>query len=195
MLGTAPRVHSLPQIGAPGRETERPGKDQTKRFLLAKPSGFGIEHIAACSMRRVHATQRKTNRRTSMNQHDQSRKFADKSATVANEAFEKGKAAAEQATQAMEQTCSVTAENIRAFNVKMINMAHANADAAFDFAHHIATAKTPSDLIELWTAHARKQFEMLSEQIKELTALGQKMAGESTEPLARSVNQVFKIAS
>ena len=27
-----------------------------------------------------------------------------------------------------------------------------------------ATAKAPSDIVELWTTHARKQFEMLSEQ-------------------------------
>jgi hypothetical protein len=71
----------------------------------------------------------------------------------------------------------------------------ANAKAAFDFALQIATAKAPSDIVELWTTHARKQFEMLSEQTKELTALGQKIAGERTEPIARSVNQAFKKAS
>jgi hypothetical protein len=43
--------------------------------------------------------------------------------------------------------------------------------------------------------HARRQFEMRSEQTKELTALGQKMVGESAEPIARNVNQVFKKAS
>ena len=58
-----------------------------------------------------------------------------------------------------------------------------------------ATAKAPSDIVELWTMHARKQFEMLSEQTKELTALGQKMAGESAEPITRSINQAFKKAS
>ena len=36
---------------------------------------------------------------------------------------------------------------------------------------------------------------MLNEQIKELTALGQKMAGESAEPITRSFSQVFKNAS
>jgi hypothetical protein len=39
----------------------------------------------------------------------------------------------------------------------------------------------------VWTAHARKQFEMLSEQARELTALRQKMAGESAEPIVRDV--------
>jgi hypothetical protein len=36
---------------------------------------------------------------------------------------------------------------------------------------------------------------MVSEQTKELTVLGQKIAGESAEPIARSFNQVFKKAS
>ena len=49
--------------------------------------------------------------------------------------------------------------------------------------------------MELWTLHAGRQFEMLSEQTKELTTLGQKIAGQSVEPIARSVNQTFKKAS
>jgi phasin family protein len=94
-----------------------------------------------------------------------------------------------------DQNISVAVENIRDFNVKMIDMAHANMEALFGFARQLTTAKTPSDIIELWTAHTRKQFETLSEQTKELTTLGQKMAGESAEPIARSVNQAFKKAS
>jgi len=130
-----------------------------------------------------------------MSEYDQSRKFAGKSAAIANETLEKGKAAAEQSARAVEQSYTVTVDNIRAFNVKMIDMARANAEAGFDFALQIATAKAPSDIVELWTTHARKQFEVLGEQAKELTALGQKMAGESAEPIARSVNQVFKKAA
>jgi hypothetical protein len=127
-----------------------------------------------------------------MNEHEQSRR--DKSATTANETFAKGKAAVDQSVQAVEQSYSVTLGNMRAFNVKIIDMA-ANADAAFNFALQVAGAKTPADIIELWPEHARKQIEMLSEQVKELTALGQKLAGESTAPIARTVSQVFKIAS
>jgi len=130
-----------------------------------------------------------------MSELDQTRKFADKSAAIASKTLEKGKATVEQSARAAEQSYSVTAENIRAFNVKMIDMARANADAVWDFSLQIATAKAPSDIAELWTTHANKQFEMLSEQTKELTALAQKMAGESAETITRSVNQVFKQAS
>jgi hypothetical protein len=68
-------------------------------------------------------------------------------------------------------------------------------EVPFNFARQLATSKQPSDIAELWTAHAKKQFETLTEQTKELTALGQKIAGESAEPIARSVNQAFKKAS
>jgi len=129
-----------------------------------------------------------------MSEH-QTRKFADKSAAIASETLEKGKAAAEQATQAVQQSYSVTVDNIRDFNVKMIDMAQANSEAVFNFARELATSKQPSDIAELWTAHAKKQFETLTEQTKELTALGQKIAGESAEPIARSVNQAFKKVS
>ena len=46
-------------------------------------------------------------------------------------------------------------------------------------------------MVELWTSHARKQLEVLSEQLTELTALGRKMASESAGPIARSVGQIF----
>jgi phasin len=130
-----------------------------------------------------------------MNEHEQGRKFADKSAAMANETLAKGEAAAEQSAQAVEQSYSATVENMRDYNLKMIDMARVSTEGVFEFARQLATAKSPSDLVELWTSHARKQFEMLNEQIKELTALGQKMASESAEPIARSVGQVFKKAS
>ena len=126
-----------------------------------------------------------------MSERDQTRKFADKSAAIASETLEKGKAAAEQ----VQQSYSITVDNIRDFNMKMIDMAHANAEAVFEFARQLATAKQPSDMIELWTAHAEKQFDLLTEQTKELSALGQKIASESVEPITRGVNQAFKKAS
>ena len=95
----------------------------------------------------------------------------------------------------MEQSYFATVANIRNYNLKMIDMAQANADAVFELARRLATTKAPSDITELWTSHAKKQFETLTEQTKELSAFGQKIAGESTEPITRGVNQTFKKAS
>jgi len=80
-----------------------------------------------------------------MTEHDQSRKFTDKSAATANKAF----ATVEQSARAVEQTYSATLENMRAFNAKMIDMARANVGAVLDLSHQIVTAKAPSDIVEL----------------------------------------------
>jgi phasin family protein len=98
-------------------------------------------------------------------------------------------------TSNQDQNISVAFESIRDFNVKMIDMAHTNMEAFFGFARQLATAKAPSDFMELWTAHAQNQFETLTKQAKDLSALGQKMGKESAEPIAHSVNQVLKKAS
>jgi hypothetical protein len=130
-----------------------------------------------------------------MSEHDQSRKFADKSAAIANETLQKGKAAVYQSVQAFEQTYSAMIEQMRDYNLKMIDIAQANTAGVFEFARQLSTAKSSSDLFELWTAHTTKQIAVLNEQITELTALGQKMAGEGAEPITRSVSQAFKKAS
>jgi hypothetical protein len=58
-------------------------------------------------------------------------------------------------------------------------MAHANMDAVFDLASEVASAKGPSDLVVIWSANARRQFEMIIDQARELTELGQKFANRS----------------
>ena len=83
-----------------------------------------------------------------MSQHDQSRKFVDKSAASANDVL-KGKA--EQSAQAIEQSYSATVEKMRNYNIKMIEVAQANTAGVFEFARQLSAAKSPSDLVELWT--------------------------------------------
>ena len=53
-----------------------------------------------------------------MSEHDQSRKFADKSAAIANETLQKGKAAVEQSVQAFEQSYSAMVEKMQGYNPK-----------------------------------------------------------------------------
>jgi hypothetical protein len=67
--------------------------------------------------------------------------------------------------------------------------------AALDFARQISTAKAPSEAVELWSSQARKQFEMLTDQSKELTALGQKIATSSAELITRSFGRAIEGAS
>jgi phasin len=126
-----------------------------------------------------------------MNAH-QGKDFVDKSARMVRENLEKGVAAAEESAKGIEQGYSATVESVRDFNVKLIEMTQANTTAAFEFARQISTAKAPSEAIELWSSQARKQFETLTTQAKELAALGQKIATISAEPMARSLSQAIK---
>jgi len=52
--------------------------------------------------------------------------------------------------------------------------------------------KSLSEAVELSTAHARRQFEAVTTQAKELSALAQKVTAETTEPVKESLTKVFK---
>ena len=57
-------------------------------------------------------------------------------------------------------------ERMRDYNLKMIDRPQANTVGVFEFARQLSTAKSSSDLVELWTTHAKKQTAMLNEQIR-----------------------------
>jgi hypothetical protein len=76
---------------------------------------------------------------------DQARRFADRTARVAREAVEKGSAVAAESARDAEQSYFATADGIRDFNVRLIEMAHANTLAALDSVREISTAKGPSE--------------------------------------------------
>ena len=123
---------------------------------------------------------------------NENKNVADKTARAARETLEKGSAAAEESARGAQQSFSAVAEGIRDFNVRLMEMAQLNTLAALDFAREMSTAKGPSDAAALWSSHAQKQFETLTEQSKELTALAQRIATSSTEPITRGFGTAFK---
>jgi hypothetical protein len=42
------------------------------------------------------------------------------------------------------------------------------SDVAFDYAKQLVSANSPSEMLELWTRRVRKEFELLTEETKEL---------------------------
>lgn len=120
------------------------------------------------------------------------RELAEKGVSQAKENYEKMKTAAEEATDLLEGTYATASKGASEYGFKMIEAARVNTNAAFDFATDLMGAKSFSELVELSTAHARKQFEALTSQTKELTALAQKVAAETAEPVKESVNKAFK---
>ena len=120
------------------------------------------------------------------------REIAEKSVSQAKDNWEKMKAATEEATDLLENSYSNAAKGAADYGLKLIETARVNTNSAFDFAGVLLTAKSLSEVVELSTSHARKQFETLTAQSKELTALAQKVAAETAEPLKAGVTSAFR---
>jgi phasin len=123
------------------------------------------------------------------------RELAEKSVSQAKETYEKMKSAAEEATDVLEETYTTATKGVSDYGLKVIEAARANTNAAFDFATQLMTVKSVSEVVELSTAHSRKQFEALTAQSKELAAIAQKVATETAEPVKESFGKVFKKVS
>jgi phasin len=119
------------------------------------------------------------------------REFAERGVAQAKDTYEKMKAAAEEATDVLETTYSTAAKGASDYGLKMIEAARVNTNSAFDYAGELLAAKTLSEVIELSSTHARKQFEALTEQSKEFGALAQKVATETAEPIKSGMNKAF----
>jgi phasin len=120
------------------------------------------------------------------------RDFAEKGVAQAKDTYDKVKAATEEATDMMEASYTTATKGATDYGLKVIEVARTNSNAAFDFFGELMTARTISEVVELSSAHARKQFEILSGQGKELTALAQKVATETSEPIKNGVTKAFK---
>ena len=60
-----------------------------------------------------------------------------------------------------------------------MEIARQNANSTFDLAREAFEAKSLPQLFELTLAHQRKQFELAAAQLKELSALTQKVVSET----------------
>jgi phasin len=122
------------------------------------------------------------------------REIAEKSVSQAKETYEKMKSAAEEATDMLEDTYATATKGVSDYGLKLIEAARENTNSAFDFATQLMAVKSLSELVELSTAHTRKQYEAITAQTKELAAIAQKVAVDTAEPVKESFGKVFKVA-
>ena len=107
------------------------------------------------------------------------------------DAFQNAKAATEKATDLLQHTYTVATKGAAEYNLKIIEIARINANAAFDYVHELLGVKSLSEFVELSSTRARKQFEAITAQTKELTTLAQKVSIESAEPLKAGIVGAF----
>jgi phasin len=119
------------------------------------------------------------------------REFADNGVAQARNTYENAKAATEEATDLLKDTYKTAAKGATDYNLKVIEIARTNTNRAFDYTYKLMGVKSPSELLELSTAHARKQFEAMTAQTKELTEFAQKVTTEIVEPIKAGVTKAF----
>jgi phasin len=103
------------------------------------------------------------------------RELADKGVAHAKDTCEKIQAAGEEMTDILAANYSTVAKGLNDYNLKVIEIARTNTSTAFEFANELMGVKSLSKFFELSSAHARKQFEAMTAQTKELTELTQQV--------------------
>jgi phasin len=123
------------------------------------------------------------------------RQFAEKSVDQTKEFYERMRLGTEEASGLLESTFKTASTGAAEFNRKIIENARSNSNAAFDLAVALLEAKSASEAIEVSTTHARKQFELVADQIKELSAIAQKVTTETTQPVRAGIDKALKRVS
>jgi phasin len=126
---------------------------------------------------------------------EQMRAFAEKGVSQARESYAKFKDAAESHNGAIEAVFTTASKGISEYNAKLMEFMKANTSASLDFAQELISLKSPSEALELWTGHTRKQLETIQAQAKELAELGQRAATETVEPIKASASKFYKPAA
>ena len=126
---------------------------------------------------------------------EQMRAFAEKGVSQAREVYAKFKDAAEAHNGTIEAVFSSANKGASTYSAKVMEFVKTNTTTSLDFAQELFGVKSPSEALELWTSHARKQLETFTAQAKELTELSQKIASETVEPIKANAAKFYKPAA
>jgi phasin len=126
---------------------------------------------------------------------EQMRAFAEKGVSQARDSYAKFKDAAETHNGTIEAVFTTASKGASEYSAKLMEFMKANTSTALDFAQQLLSVKSPSEAMELWSSHARKQYETLAAQAKELAELSQKVATETVEPIKASAAKLYKPAA
>jgi hypothetical protein len=110
---------------------------------------------------------------------------------VVRQFAERGAAAAEETQKGIEQAYTSASKGAVDFSVHLFDIAQANMNAAFDFGRRLSRVQSPSEFLELSTAHACKQWELLADQTQQLSTMAQKVTTATTQPLQASISKTL----
>ena len=78
--------------------------------------------------------------------------------------------------QSVEEAVPTEEEVADEYRVKAFELMTTNMNTTLEYAQRLAHVKTPSELIELATSQARKQFDLMVQQTSELGSIAQRLA-------------------
>ncbi len=126
---------------------------------------------------------------------EQMRAFAEKGVSQARDNYAKFKNVAESHNGTIEAVFSTASKGASEYSAKLMEIMKTNTTATLDFAQALISVKSPSEAMELWTSHAKKQFEAFTANTKELAELSKKVATETAEPIKASASKLFQPAA
>tara|TARA_R110002020_G_scaffold47500_20_gene135112 strand:+ start:5464 stop:5922 length:459 start_codon:yes stop_codon:yes gene_type:complete len=110
------------------------------------------------------------------------REMADKSVNQTKETYAKVKAAAEDATKAMEATLENAQAGTVELSLKAIDAARGNVEHSLSHMEALLGVKSVAQMIELQTSFFRKQAEMMVDQTKIMQEAARKVAEDVSKP-------------
>src|SRR3982750_2470431 len=102
---------------------------------------------------------------------EQMRAFAEKGVSQARDNYTKFKDVAESHNGTIEAVFTKLCKGASEYSTKLMEMMKSNTTANLNFGQELLGIKSPSEALELWTSHARKQYEAFTVQAKELGEL------------------------
>src|SRR3954463_7091566 len=126
---------------------------------------------------------------------EQMRALAEKGVSQARDSYARFKDVAESHNGTIEAVFTTASKGASEYSAKLMEMMKTNTSSTLDFAQELLGSKSPSDAIEVWTSHAKRQFETLTAQSKELAELSQKVATETVKPLKAKPSKLFRPAA
>jgi phasin len=126
---------------------------------------------------------------------EQMRAFAEKGVSQVRDNYAKFKDVAESHNGTIEAVFSNASKGASEYSAKLMEIMKANTSTTLDFAQALIGVKSPSEAMELWTSHAKQQFEAFTANAKELAEMSKKVATETAEPIKTSASKLFQPAA
>src|SRR6476620_78497 len=126
---------------------------------------------------------------------EQMRAFAEKGVSQARDNYAKFKDAAETHNGTVEAVFTVASRGVSEYTAKVMEIMKANTTANLDFAQKLFGLKSPSEAMELWKSHTRKQFETVPARARECPEPGKKVATKTPGTIKTNPSKLFKPAA